>query len=189
MMLKLQPYQYSPDIPTKPQSRPVDDLFSAAYDELRRLAKSVRRDNPSATLNPTALVNEAWLKLVNSSDFEPNSAAHIKGIAARAMRQVLVDAARRRNASKRGGEPLVTFDESLEGSSSGGRDVLALNDVLEELESIEPRQAKVVEYRYFGGYSVAETAELLGVCELTVNRDWKVARAWLKGRLQQQNKL
>ena len=127
---------------------------------------------------------------MNSSDFEPSSEAHIKGVAARAMRQVLVDAARRRNASKRGGDNdlLVALDESLEGSSCGGKDVLALNDVLEELEVIEPRQAKVVEYRYFGGYSVAETAELLGVCELTVNRDWKVARAWLKGRLQQQKK-
>ena len=184
MKLKMHPYQYDPQPDTKSVSRAVDDLFTAAYDELRRLARSVRRDNPSATLNPTALVNEAWLKLVNSGGFVPSSTAHIKGVAARAMRQVLVDAARRRNASKRGNsEPLIAFDESLDGNLSSGNEVLALNDALEELEQIEPRQAKVVEYRYFGGYSVAETAELLGVCEVTVNRDWKVARAWLKGRL------
>lgn len=183
-MLKSHPYQHDPEQPAKPKPRAVDDLFTAAYDELRRLARNVRRDNPSATLNPTALVNEAWLKLISSGEFAPGSDAHIKGVAARAMRQVLVDAARRRQASKRGGnEPLIAFDESLAGDRSLGREVLALNDALEELEQIAPRQAKVVEYRYFGGYSVPETAELLGVCEGTVTRDWKVAQAWLKGRI------
>jgi RNA polymerase sigma factor (TIGR02999 family) len=177
--------QYDPERRTGGNARALDDLFSVAYEELRRLAMSVRRDNPSATLNPTALVNEAWLKLVSSGDFAHTSVAHIKGIAARAMRQVLVDAARRRNALKRGGDSdfLLALDESIDAISSCGTEVLALNDALEELERIEPRQAHVVEYRYFGGYSVAETAELLGLAEVTVTRDWKMARAWLKGRL------
>jgi RNA polymerase sigma factor (TIGR02999 family) len=168
----------------KPTRDMLDALFSLAYEELRRLASRVRRDNPSATLNPTALVNEAWIKLANSGDFAPMSIEHFKGVAARAMRQVLVDAARRRYSSKRGGDDVqvVVLNEALDGIASYDDELLAIHEALEELERAEPRQAKVVEYRYFGGYSASEIAELLGISEVTVNRDWRVARAWLSVR-------
>jgi len=158
----------------------LDDLFSAAYEELRRLAAVVRRDDPAATLSPTALVNEAWLKLADSPAVARTSPLHFKRIAARAMRQVLVEAARRRNADKRGGgSPVVTFDDAI-GAVTTADDVLGLDAALESLARIEPRQAMMVESRFFGGLDVAETAQLLGVSEATVLRDWRAAKAWLK---------
>ena len=164
----------------------LNELFSVTYEELRRLAISVKRTGASETLNPTALVNEAWIKLAKSSAFTTTSPLHFKRIAARAMRQVLVEAARRRNAHKRGqGVAFVTLDESVAGSSE--QDLLDLDEVLSELEQIEPRQALVVESRFFGGLDAAETAELLEVSESTVHREWRVARAWLKHRLKQVN--
>lgn len=165
--------------------RELDELFSATYEELRRLAYSVKRRDPSLTLNPTALVNEAWLKLASSPTFSSTSRLHFKRIAARAMRQVLVEAARRRHASKRGGEAVwtVTFDEALHQAAASGDQLLALEDALVELERLEPRQALLVESRFFGGLDVAETAALLDVSEVTVHRDWRAARAWLSHRL------
>ena len=161
----------------------LDDRFSAAYEELRRLAASVRRDDPGATMNPTALVNEAWLKLAGSPGLARTSPLHFKRIAARAMRQVLVESARRRHAGKRGsGVVPVTLDESLDGGSAGA-DVLALDAELERLAALSPRQAKVVESRFFGGLEMHEIAELLGVSEATVLRDWRAARAWLAREL------
>ena len=161
----------------------LDDRFSAAYEELRRLAASVRRDDPSATMNPTALVNEAWLKLAGSPGLAHTSPLHFKRIAARAMRQVLVESARRRQAGKRGsGVVPVTLDESLDGMSAGA-DVLALDAELERLAALNPRQATVVESRFFGGLEMREIAELLGVSEATVLRDWRAARAWLAREL------
>jgi RNA polymerase sigma factor (TIGR02999 family) len=159
----------------------VDDLFSRAYEELRRLASSVRRYDPSATLSPTVLVNEAWMKLARSPELLTESRLHFKRIAARAMRQLLVEAARRRNAHKRGGEDaiFVTFDESLSHASAAGKDLIALDAALHELARINPRQAMMVESRFFGGLDIVETAALLGVSEATVLRDWRSARAWL----------
>ena len=163
---------------------PVDQLFSAAYEELRRLAASVRRGDPSATLTPTALVHEAWLKLSATPELAATSPLHFKRIAARAMRQVLVDAARRRTADKRGGgQALVTFDEALEITATTSEDVLALDQALQELALQSPRQAEMVESRFFGGLEAAETAELLGVSEATVLRDWRAAKAWLAKEL------
>ena len=163
---------------------PVDQLFSTAYEELRRLAASVRRGDPSATLTPTALVHEAWLKLSATPELAATSPLHFKRIAARAMRQVLVDAARRRTADKRGGgQALVTFDEALEITATTSEDVLALDQALQELALQSPRQAEMVESRFFGGLEVAETAELLGVSEATVLRDWRAAKAWLAKEL------
>ena len=163
---------------------PVDQLFSAAYEELRRLAASVRRGDPSATLTPTALVHEAWLKLSATPELAATSPLHFKRIAARAMRQVLVDAARRRTADKRGGgQALVTFDEALEITATTSEDVLALDQALQELALQNPRQAEMVESRFFGGLEAAETAELLGVSEATVLRDWRAAKAWLAKEL------
>ncbi len=159
--------------------RALDDLFSAAYEELRRLAATVRQNDPAATLSPTALVNEAWLKLADSPAVAHTSPLHFKRIAARAMRQVLVESARRRNADKRGGgAAVVTFDDAMS-SVTTADDVLGLDAALEALALIEPRQALMVESRFFGGLDVAETAELLGVSEATVLRDWRAAKAWL----------
>jgi RNA polymerase sigma factor (TIGR02999 family) len=162
----------------------LNDLFSAAYEELRRLAASVRRNDPSATLSPTALVNEAWLKLADSPWVARTSRVHFKRIAARAMRQVLIEAARRRRAEKRGGGfAIVTFDESLGTAANGADDLLALDEALSDLARIEPRQATLVESRFFGGLDVAETAQLLDVSESTVLRDWRAAKAWLAHEL------
>lgn len=159
---------------------PLDHLFSVTYEELRRLAATVRRGDPSETLNPTALVNEAYLKLAASAGLEPASRLHFKRIAARAMRQVLVEAARRRGAQKRGGDvAFVTFDEALDGGPAPSDEVLALDAALDTLGRMHPRQAEMVEARFFGGFDAAETAELLGVSESTVMRDWRAARAWL----------
>jgi RNA polymerase sigma factor (TIGR02999 family) len=166
----------------------LDVLFSLAYEELRRLAASVRRNDPGATLSPTALVHEAWLKIVRSPPDVPVSRLHFKRIAARAMRQVLVEAARRRNASKRGGGlAFVTFDESLGAPAGSADEILALDTALGGLARISPRQAARVESRFFGGLDVAETAELLGVSEATIMRDWRAARAWLATELQGSN--
>lgn len=158
----------------------LDRLFSATYEELRRLASSVRRNDPAATLSPTTLVSEAWLKLARSPAMAGVSPIHFKRIAARAMRQVLIEAARRRHATKRGNaEPLVTFDDSVAASLSCAEDLLALDEVLDELARLNPRQAAIVESRFFGGFDVASIAETLGVSEATVLRDWRAARAWL----------
>ena len=142
----------------------LDHLFSVTYEELRRLASSVRRGDPSATLSPTALVNEAWLKLIRSQDLVPSSRLHFKRIAARAMRQLLVEAARRRHSDKRGGEDavFVTLDESVAGTARNGKEVLALDAALNELSRLHPRQAMLVESRFFGGFEVTEIAAMLG---------------------------
>jgi len=165
----------------------LDQLFSATYEELRRLASSVRRGDPSATLSPTALVNEAWLKMARSPDVGATSRLHFKRIAARAMRQLLVEAARRRNSDKRGGgaEITVIFDDTPQKKPSGGAELLALNHALDSLARMNPRQAEMVESRFFGGLDVPETAALLDVSEATVLRDWRAAKAWLANELRQ----
>jgi RNA polymerase sigma factor (TIGR02999 family) len=160
----------------------LDQLFSASYEELRRLAATVKRGDPCATLTPTALVNEAWVKLAQSPDFMAESPLHFKRIAARAMRQLLVEAARRRNARKRGGNGqalFITLDESLDGSPKQEEDLLVLDAAMSELEQIDPRQATIVESRFFGGLEISEIAALLGISEATVLRDWRSAKAWL----------
>ncbi len=170
--------------PLMPREPALDDLFSATYEELRRLAASVGCHDPSATLNPTALVNEAYLKMADALSDEPASRLHFKRIAARAMRQVLIDAARRRATRKHGGDHVfVPFDEALDGAATRPEEVLALDAALDRLAVMQPRQADLVEYRFFGGFDLAETAELLGVSESTVVRDWRAARAWLAREL------
>jgi RNA polymerase sigma factor (TIGR02999 family) len=161
----------------------LDHLFSVTYEELRRLASSMKRNDSSNTLNPTALVNEAWLKLAKSPPFETTSRLHFKRIAARAMRQVLIEAARRRNASKRGPAAAMEIDIAAPEVPVGGDEMLALDEALQELERLEPRQAVLVESRFFGGLDVLETAQLLEISEATVHREWRAAKAWLKLRL------
>ena len=163
-----------------PTATPLDRLFSATYEELRRLAAAVGRRDGRATLNPTALVNEAYLRLVASLSVLPESRLHFRRIAARAMRQVLVEAARRRNARKRGGGFVhVTLEDDLDGLASAPEDLIALDEALDRLAEVNARAAQVIECRYFGGYSVQETADVLEVSESTVTRDWRLARAWL----------
>jgi RNA polymerase sigma factor (TIGR02999 family) len=163
----------------------LDHLFSVTYEELRRLASSVRRGDPSATLSPTALVNEAWLKLVNSPHLATTSQLHFKRIAARAMRELLIEAARRRSAHKRGGgtDITVVFDDALSPTASCGDDLLALDTAMKELARLNPRQAMMVESRFFGGLDMAEISNLLDVSEATVLRDWRAAKAWLAQEL------
>jgi len=164
----------------------LDSLFSVTYEELRRLASSVKRSDSSFTLNPTALVNEAWMKLASSPRFATTSQLHFKRIAARAMRQVLVEAARRRHADKRGGGDdvsVITFDESTVPAATSGKELLALNTALDELSRVNPRQALMVESRFFGGLDITETAAVLEVSEATILRDWRAAKAWLAQEL------
>jgi RNA polymerase sigma-70 factor, ECF subfamily len=171
----------------KSSRQSLDQLFSATYEELRRLASTVRRGDPSATLNPTALVNEAWIKLAKSPEIGATSRLHFKRIAARAMRQLLVEAARRRNAGKRGAgaEITVTFDAAEKQAPSSREDLLALDHALDELAQMNERQAVMVESRFFGGLDIPETAQLLNVSEATVLRDWRAAKAWLANELRQ----
>lgn len=162
----------------------LDRIFTATYEELRRLASTVRRDDPGQTLSPTALVNEAWIKLAASPPRAPLSRLHFVRVAARAMRQVLVEAARKRNAQKRGdGRALVTFDDALGAAPADADDLLHLDEALGRLARVSPRQAMMVECRFFGGLDAAETAALLDVSEATVLRDWRAARAWLGAEL------
>jgi len=164
----------------------LDHLFSVTYEELRRLASSVKRSDWNASISPTTLVNEAWMKLAASPAFRSTSRLHFRRIAARAMRQVLVDAARRRHAAKRGGEDanFVAFDDLLvEQAVSTAGDLLALDAALDDLARIHPRQAAMVESRFFGGLDVAEVAALLEVSEATIERDWRAAKAWLAAQI------
>jgi RNA polymerase sigma factor (TIGR02999 family) len=158
----------------------LDQLYSLAYEELRRLASAVLRREVHASISPTTLVHEVWLKLRGAPQLQVDSTLHFKRIAGRAMRQVLVEAARRRNATKRGSAlALVTFDEALGEGAKTDEQFLALDAALTDLGRLYPRQAEMIESRYFAGFSIPETAELMGVSVATVNRDWRAARAWL----------
>lgn len=172
------------------ESRSLDEAFSLAYEELRRLARTLRRSSPNASLTPTVLVNEAWLKLSRAPGVQACSPLHFKRIAACAMRQILVDAARRRQTQSRGrGSQRVTFDESSmmpNASASSDRELLVLDSALQELSRLEPRQAALVEARFFGGLETAEVARLLGISEATALRDWRAAKAWLAAEVKKQ---
>lgn len=181
----------SPNVPADPDEgdrAALDEVFSLAYDELRRLAAAVHRSDSAATLSPTALVNEAWIKLAATPQVARTSPLHFRRIAARAMRQVLIEAARRRTADKRGGvgQQAITLDEHLVAGVTTADELLSLNEALDALAAINPRQARIVEVRFFAGLEVLETAELLGVSEATIMRDWRAARAWLAARMTEQ---
>jgi RNA polymerase sigma factor (TIGR02999 family) len=177
-------WDLTPPANTPEQRKRLDDLFSLTYEELRRLASTVRRGDPSLTLNTTALVNEAWLKLAGSPGFASVSRLHFKRIAARAMRQLLIEAARRRAAGKRGaGALVVPLDDAAKDIASDAESLLAVDAALQELARLSPRQALMVEARFFGGFDASETAELLDVSEATLLRDWRAARAWLSHEL------
>jgi RNA polymerase sigma factor (TIGR02999 family) len=164
----------------------LDRLLPAVYDELRRLARHYMRQQPSGhTLQVTALVHEAYLRLIDQQQVDWGSRAHFFGVAAKAMRSILIDHARRRRAAKRGGAaPQVTLGAAAEAvPSAANPDLLALDAALLRLAECDPRKSQVVELRYFGGLSLEEVAEVLGVSLATVKRDWITARAWLKREL------
>jgi RNA polymerase sigma factor (TIGR02999 family) len=164
-------------------------LFPLVYGELRVLAGAyLRRERPGHTLQATEVVNEAYLKLVGQADVDWQGRGHFFGVAARAMRQILVDHARKRSRDKRGGgEQYVTLHEAIMGPARGPQctlaDLIALNDALAELAALDERQARIVELRCFTGLKVDEVAEVLGVSRRTVEGGWTHARAWLKRRL------
>lgn len=164
-----------------------DELLAAVYAELhRQAARAMRRESPDHTLQATALVHEAYLRLVDQRRVEWRNRAHFFGIAAQMMRRILVDHARGRDAAKRGGGlASVTLSDAVAGSGDADDavEVLALHEALERLATLDPDQARVVELRYFGGMSIEETAEVTGVSPATVKREWAVARAWLKREL------
>jgi RNA polymerase sigma factor (TIGR02999 family) len=166
----------------------VSKLMPLVYDELRRVAAGyIRRERPGQTLQATALVNEAYIRLISERAHNWHNRTHFLAIAALSMRQILVQRARRRHAAKRGGNPeRITLDEQLLPAAGGGPgevDVLALDAALERLAALDERQAKVVELRYFGGLTVEETAEALAISPATVKRHWTIARAWLRREL------
>jgi RNA polymerase sigma factor (TIGR02999 family) len=161
------------------------ELVPIVYHELRKLARyQLSHERPGVTMQPTVLVHEAYLRLVDQNRTQWNGRAHFFGAASQVMRRVLVDRARERQAQKRGdgivSEPLSVANEV---ASEPAWDVLALDDALNDLAAIDPHRVKIVELRYFGGLSVRETAEVMGVSEPTIKRDWALARAWLYRRL------
>jgi RNA polymerase sigma factor (TIGR02999 family) len=159
----------------------LDELFPLVYAELKAMAgRQLRRERKDHTLQATALVHEAYLKLVGQHRGQWQDRAHFFAIAARVMRRILVDHARRHQASKRaGGQQKVSLEHAPELSSEPSMDFLALDEALTKLGQLDERQVKVVELRYFGGLTVPETAEVLGISEATVAREWRMARVWL----------
>ena len=157
-------------------------LLPLVHDELTRMARRhLAGERPGRTLQATALVNEAFLRLVDLERINWQNRAHFLAMVARLMRRVLVDAARARQAEKRGGEMVrVTFDEALVSEHQPGVDLLTLDEALATLAGLDDRKSRVVELRFFGGLSLEETAEALGVSTKTVMRDWDFARAWLQ---------
>lgn len=159
----------------------LDKLFPLVERELHRLAHSyMRRENRDHTLQTTALVNEAYLRLVDQKNTRWQNRAHFFGIAAQIMRRILLNYARDRQRMKRGGDAIqVSLSEAELVSGTKASELIALDEALDRLSAIDERKAKVVEFRYFGGLSVEETAEVLQVSSITVTRDWNMAKAWL----------
>ena len=177
---------------SKGDQKALDKLMPLVYSELRRLAGNyLRRERQGHTLQPTALVNEAYLKLVDQRNAKWQNRAQFFGVAAQLMRRILVDHARAHQAEKRGG-----LDQQRLSITSAGQigakpviseptiDLLALHEALNELAEIDPQQSRIVELKFFGGLSIEETAEVMGIGHATVERDWKMARAWLRRKLE-----
>ncbi len=160
----------------------LDELTPLVYDELRQRARNyLRHERPDHTLQPTALIHEVYLRLVGDSLPEWQNRSHFFAIASRVMRQILVDHARRRGASKRGDAiPDVSLDEAIVLSESENSELLALDEALSKLGAFDERKCRVVEMRYFGGCTVEETAEALGIATITVIRESRLAEAWLR---------
>jgi len=165
----------------------VDKLMPLVYDELRRLARYyMRRERAGATLQTTALVNEAYLRLVDQKKVQWQNRAHFFAIAAQLMRRILIDRARKRYNSKRGGDVRkVSLDQAAIVSTGRSSDLVALDEALTDLEAIDQRKSKVVELRFFGGLNIEETAEVMSISPATVQREWSMAKAWLYREISQ----
>jgi RNA polymerase sigma factor (TIGR02999 family) len=159
----------------------VSELVPIVYGELRRLARGYLRKEKKITLQATGLVHEAYLRLLRDKNLQWSSRAHFLAIAARSMRQILVERARARDAAKRGGGQIaVTLDEAIPGRSEKSVDLLSLDDALRRLGKLDPKQSEIVELRYFGGLTVEETAAVMGISPATVKRWWELSKAWLR---------
>jgi RNA polymerase sigma-70 factor, ECF subfamily len=162
----------------------LDSLVPLVYSELRRLAAAcLRQESNVQTLNPTALVHEAWLRLVGSRDPDFDSRAHFLGVAARLMRQILVDRARARNAEKRSGGVRVPLEDDLAFTEERADLIVALDEALATLEKQDPERGRILELKYFGGVTAEESAALLGVPVHRINRQMRLAQAWLRAQL------
>ena len=163
----------------------MDEFFPVVYEELRRIAhRELRHERTDHTLGTTALVHEAYLKLARLDRIRWQSRAHFLAVAAQAMRRVLVDYAVARRAQKRGGgHAPESLDDAVAMAEARGDELLALDDALRQLQALDERHARIVECRFFGGMSIEETAEALGVSPATVKREWTLARAWLNREL------
>ncbi len=167
----------------------LDELLPLVYGELRRIAdRYLRRERADHTLQPTALVHEAYLRLVDQREVEWQNRAHFFGVAAQMMRRILVDHARAQQTTKRGGGGIkVSLDDVLEISDEQLEGMIALDDALQALEKIDPQKSRIVELRFFGGLSIEETAEALGVGTATVIRQWRMAKAFLYKEVSKEN--
>ena len=180
------PFDVLVDRATSGDRPALEALMPLVYAELRRLAAHyLRGERPGQTLQPTALVHEAYLRLLKDRPERWQNRAHFCAIAAHAMRQILIERARARDALKRGGgQPRVTFDEGLRASAPDSSiDMVALDAALDRLAELDAGQARIVELRFFGGLSIEETADAMGISPATVKRHWAVARAWLAKEL------
>ncbi len=164
----------------------LDALAPLVYDELRRLAgRYLRRERLDHTLQSTALVHEAYMKLIDQRNVRWHNRAQFFGLAAELIRRILVDHARARHAAKRGGSAYkLTLDEALDASAPRDFDIMRLDDALQGLAKIDPQQSRIVELRFFAGLTIEETAEVVGISPATVKRDWLVAKAWLRRELE-----
>lgn len=163
----------------------VDQLFAVVYQQLRNLAgQFFRREPKGNTLQPTALVHEAYMKLVDQKHVDWHGRTHFFAVAAQAMRRILVDHARRRGAAKRGGNRhRISLHDDLVIESNRDEDLLSLENALSKLTKLDPRQAQMIELRFFGGLSVAEVAKVMGISTRSVEREWTMVRAWLRREL------
>ena len=169
--------------PEAPRDNEVDRLMPLIYEELRRLAAKVLERGEERVVQPTSLVHETYLRLLDQRKMDWNDRAHFFRVAAKVMRRVLVDAYRTRNAKKRGGDIRITLLDAAAEQPAAEVDVQALDDVLSELAQVAPLQASIVEMRYFAGFTIEETATALGIGSATVKRDWALAKAWIFLRL------
>ncbi len=168
----------------------LDKLTPLVYDELRRIAhRYMQQERDGHTLQTTALVNEAYVRLVGGQRIEWQNRAHFYGVVGQVMRHVLIDHARRRGYAKRGGDAQqVSFENGDIMSTERAAELVALDEALDQLTKLDPRKARVVELRYFGGLSLEETANVLEISVMTVRRDWRAAKAWLYRALNVENK-
>ena len=163
----------------------MNQLIPLVYDRLRTIAAAHLSRNKPSTLQPTAIVHELYFTLVDQSRATWRDRAHFFATASIMMRRLIVDHARRSSADKRGAGQLISLDAGMDAAVERPAEIVRLHDALEELQQLEPRQAKIVELRYFGGLSIEETAEVLQISSATVKREWSIARAWLHSELSQ----